>query len=96
MHRLGIHMSDDGAEAYYYAWRVVAALLGCDMYLVGDTIGDWLEIPRTPWDTAAKAVPVVLGLLETIEDSSPYAEWALDKAGSLLSGLELSALTRAG
>ncbi|MBT2480683.1 DUF2236 domain-containing protein [Streptomyces sp. ISL-94] len=151
MHRLGIHMSEDGAEAYFYAWRVVGAILGCDMsavpvtlaeardycdlyllrnlgpspegvrlnaqlmrmyedvvpgtffdpmvpatvrYLVGDTIGDWLEIPRTAWDTAAKAVPVFLGLLETIEDSSPYAEWALDKAGSLLSGLELSALTR--
>lgn len=151
MHRLGIRMSEDGAEAYFYAWRVVGAMLGCDMsavpetlaeardycdlyllrnlgpspegvrlnaqlmrmyedvvpgtffdpmvpatvrYLVGDTIGDWLEIPRTPWDTAAKAVPVFLGLLETIEDSSPYAEWALDKAGSLLSGFELSSLTR--
>lgn len=151
MHRLGIHMSGEGAEAYFYAWRVVGALLGCDMsavpqtlteardycdlyllrnlgpspegvrlnaqlmrmyedvvpgtlfdpmvpatirFLVGDTIGDWLEIPRSPWDTAAKAVPVFLGLLETIEDSSPYAEWALDKAGSLLSGFELSSLTR--
>lgn len=151
MHQLGIHMSEDGAEAYFYAWRVVGAMLGCDMsaapqtlaeardycdlyllrnlgpspegvklnaqlmrmyedvvpgtffdpmvpatvrYLVGDTIGDWLEIPRTPWDAAAKAVPVFLGLLETIEDSSPYAEWALDKAGSLLAGFELSALTR--
>ncbi|WKV70778.1 DUF2236 domain-containing protein [Streptomyces sp. PCS3-D2] len=151
MHRLGIHMSEDGAEAYFYAWRVVGAMLGCDMsavpetlaeardycdlyllrnlgpspegvrlnaqlmrmyedvvpgtffdpmvpatvrFLVGDTIGDWLEIPRTAWDTAAKAVPVFLGLLETIEDSSPYAEWALDRAGSLLSGFELASLTR--
>ncbi|MGW2271415.1 oxygenase MpaB family protein [Streptomyces yangpuensis] len=151
MHRLGIHMSEEGAEAYFYAWRVVGAMLGCDMsavpenlaeardycdlyllrnlgpspegvrlnaqlmrmyedvvpgtffdpmvpatvrFLVGDTIGDWLEIPRTAWDTAAKAVPVFLGLLETIEDSSPYAEWALDKAGSLLSGFELASLTR--
>ncbi|KOU82603.1 hypothetical protein ADK94_23070 [Streptomyces sp. XY593] len=151
MHRLGIHMSEDGAEAYFYAWRVVGAMLGCDMsavprtlaeardycdlyllrnlgpspegvrlnaqlmrmyedvvpgtlfdpmvpatvrFLVGDTIGDWLEIPRTAWDTAAKAVPVFLGLLETLEDSSPYAEWALDKVGSLLSGFELASLTR--
>ncbi|WP_371645445.1 MULTISPECIES: oxygenase MpaB family protein [unclassified Streptomyces] len=151
MHRLGIHMSEEGAEAYYYAWRVVAAMLGCDLsavpedlaearaycdlyllrhlgpspegvglgaqllrlyedvvpgtlfdpmvpatvrYLVGDTIGDWLEVPRSPWDSAARAVPVFLGLLEAVEDSSPFAEWALDKAGSLLAGFELSALTR--
>lgn len=151
MHRLGVHMSEQGAEAYFYAWRVVAAILGCDMsavprtpaecrayldlylqrhlgpspegvllnaqlmrlyedvvpgtlldpmvpatirYLVGDTVSGWLEIPRSPWDTAARAVPVFLGLLETIEDSSPFAEWALDKAGSLLTGFELSALTR--
>ena len=30
LHRLGIHMSEEGAEAYYYAWRVVGAMLGCD------------------------------------------------------------------
>ncbi|MFE2282938.1 oxygenase MpaB family protein [Streptomyces sp. NPDC059443] len=151
MHRLGVHMSEEGAEAYFYAWRVVAAILGCDMssvpgtltecrayldlylarhlgpspegvhlnaqlmrlyedvvpgtlfdpmvpatirYLVGDTLAGWLEIPRGPWDTAARAVPVFIGLLETIEDSGPLAEWALDKAGSLLAGFELSALTR--
>ncbi|MFF5769309.1 oxygenase MpaB family protein [Streptomyces californicus] len=28
LHRLGIHMSEEGAEAYYYAWRVVGAMLG--------------------------------------------------------------------
>ncbi|MFK8850756.1 oxygenase MpaB family protein [Streptomyces sp. Ac-502] len=151
MHRLGIHMSQEGAEAYYYAWRVVGSILGCDMtaapdnltearayadlyllrnlgpseegvrlnnqlmrmyedvvpgtlfdpivpatirYLVGDTIAGWLQIPRGPWDTAAKAVPLVLGVLETIEDSSPLGEWALDKAGSLVSGFELASLTR--
>ncbi|MFI5640631.1 oxygenase MpaB family protein [Streptomyces goshikiensis] len=151
MHRLGVHMTEEGAEAYFYAWRVVAAMLGCDMsavpgtpaecrayldlylrrglgpspegvelttrltrlyedvvpgtlfdpmvpatirYLVGDTISGWLEVPRSPWDAAARAVPVFLGLLETVEDSSPFAEWALDKAGSALAGFELSALTR--
>ncbi|MFF5447839.1 oxygenase MpaB family protein [Streptomyces sp. NPDC012888] len=151
MHRLGVHMSEEGAEAYFYAWRVVGAMLGCDMeqvprdlaearafadlyllrnlgpsadgvrlnaqlmrlyedvvpgtffdpvvpatirFLVGDTIADWLEIPRGPWDAAARAVPVVLGLLETIEDSSPLAEWALDKAGSLVTSFELASLTR--
>ncbi|MGA4844941.1 oxygenase MpaB family protein [Streptomyces sp. G5(2025)] len=151
MHRLGIHMSDEGAEAYYYAWRVVGSILGCDMeaapdnltearayadlylarnlgpsedgvrlnnqlmrmyedvvpgtlfdpivpatirFLVGPTIADWLQIPRSVWDTAAKAVPVVLGLLETVEDSGPLGEWALDKAGSLLTTFELASLTR--
>ncbi|MFD0684369.1 oxygenase MpaB family protein [Actinomadura fibrosa] len=29
--RLGVHMSTRGAEAYYYAWRVVGAMLGCDV-----------------------------------------------------------------
>lgn len=30
LHRLGIHMSAEGAEAYHYAWRVVGAMLGVD------------------------------------------------------------------
>jgi ER-bound oxygenase mpaB/B'/Rubber oxygenase, catalytic domain len=30
LHRLGVHMSEEGAESYYYAWRVVGAMLGCD------------------------------------------------------------------
>lgn len=151
MHRLGIHMSEEGAEAYFYAWTVVGSILGCDMasaprnlaearqfcdlylmrnlgpsregaqlagqlvkmyedvvpgtlfdplvpatvrFLVGDTIGDWLELPRSAWDTAAKAIPVFLGVLESIEDSSPLGEWALDKAGSLLTAFELASLTR--
>ncbi|MCW2898678.1 MAG: hypothetical protein JWO67_943 [Streptosporangiaceae bacterium] len=30
LHRLGIRITSQGAEAYYYAWRVVGAILGCD------------------------------------------------------------------
>jgi hypothetical protein len=30
LHRLNIHMTTEGAEAYFYAWRVVGALLGID------------------------------------------------------------------
>ncbi|MCP3769145.1 MULTISPECIES: oxygenase MpaB family protein [unclassified Streptomyces] len=30
LHRLNIHMSTEGAEAYFYAWRVVGAILGVD------------------------------------------------------------------
>jgi hypothetical protein len=151
LHRLGIHMSAEGAEAYLYAWRVVGAILGVDQeavpkdldqarrfldlymlrhmgpspegahltrqlidlyeevvpgtffdpivsalirYLVGDTCADWLEVPRTAWDTVVKAVPGLLGVLESIEDSSPLGAWALDRLGHLTTVLELSTLTR--
>ncbi|MEU1074760.1 MULTISPECIES: oxygenase MpaB family protein [unclassified Streptomyces] len=151
LHRLGIHMSAQGAEAYYYAWRVVGAMLGVDQdavpktldearrfldlymvqhmgpspegtlltrqlidlyeevvpgtlfdpivsalirHLVGDTCADWLQVPRTRWDTLVKAVPHLLGVLETIEDRSPLGAWALDRLGHLTSVLELSSLTR--
>ncbi|MFD6162586.1 oxygenase MpaB family protein [Nocardia sp. NPDC060256] len=151
LHRLNIHMSVDGAEAYFYAWRVVGAMLGVDQvhapkdvesgrefldlyllrhmgpseegvkltrqlidlyeevvpgtlfdpvvgalirYLIGDTCADWLDVPRTAWDTAIKTVPALLGVLETIEDSSPLGEWALDRLGHLTTWFELSSLTR--
>ncbi|MFC3454073.1 oxygenase MpaB family protein [Amycolatopsis speibonae] len=151
LHRLGIHMSTDGAEAYYYAWRVVAAMLGVSTdhapvdldsarefsdlymtrhmgpspegarltaqlielyeevvpgtlldplvaalvrYLIGDTCADWLQVPRTAWDSAVKVAPAVLGLLDTIEDRSPLGAWALDRLGGLTTRFELSSLTR--
>ncbi|WP_344570757.1 oxygenase MpaB family protein [Streptomyces axinellae] len=151
LHRLGIHMSAQGAEAYYYAWRVVGAMLGVDQaavpgtldearrfldlymvrhmgpseegahltrqlidlyeevvpgtlfdpvvaalirYLIGDTCADWLDVPRTRWDTVIKAAPRLLGVLETIEDRSPLGAWALDRLGHLTTVFELSSLTR--
>ncbi|WP_052489559.1 oxygenase MpaB family protein [Streptomyces sp. 150FB] len=151
LHRLGIHMSEDGAESYFYAWRVVGAMLGIDLdhmpadlesarafsdlymarymgpskdgarltkqlidlyeevvpgtvfdpvvpalvrYLIGDTAADWLEVPRSAWDSAIKAAPVLLGVLERLEDTSPLAAWALDHMGALTTNLELSSLTR--
>ncbi|MEV6352859.1 oxygenase MpaB family protein [Streptomyces hydrogenans] len=151
LHRLGVHMSTEGAEAYYYAWRVVGAILGVDQtavpktldearrfldlyllrhmgpseegvvltrqlidlyeevvpgtlfdpvvsalirHLVGDTCGDWLDVPRSRWDTAVKALPTLLGVLESVEDASPFAAWALDRIGHLTSVFELSTLTR--
>ncbi|BFV58653.1 oxygenase MpaB family protein [Kitasatospora sp. CMC57] len=30
LHRMGIHISNEGADAYFYAWRVVGAMLGVD------------------------------------------------------------------
>ncbi|MEU6933268.1 oxygenase MpaB family protein [Streptomyces sp. NPDC046374] len=151
LHRLGVHMSTEGAEAYYYAWKVVGAILGIDQdavpqnltearefldrymirymgpseegavltrqlidlyeevvpgtffdpivsalirFLVGETSADWLDVPRTPWDTVVKAVPHLLGVLETIEDRSPLGAWALDRIGHLTTVFELSSLTR--
>ncbi|MFI5977096.1 oxygenase MpaB family protein [Streptomyces sp. NPDC051452] len=151
LHRLGIHLSTEGARAYYYAWRVVGAMLGVDQeavpesldearhfldrymirhmgpseegahltrqlidlyeevvpgtffdpivsalirHLVGDTCAGWLRVPRTRWDTLVKAVPHLLGVLETIEDRSPLGAWALDRLGHLTAVLELSSLTR--
>ncbi|MFJ6052505.1 oxygenase MpaB family protein [Streptomyces sp. NPDC092307] len=38
LHRLNIHMSTEGAEAYYYAWRVVGAMLGVDQEAVPATL----------------------------------------------------------
>lgn len=40
LHRLGIHMSAEGAEAYYYAWRVVGAMLGVDQDAVPRTLDE--------------------------------------------------------
>ncbi|MGY0071301.1 oxygenase MpaB family protein [Streptomyces sp. QTS137] len=40
LHRLGIHMSTEGAEAYYYAWRVVGAMLGVDQDAVPGTLAE--------------------------------------------------------
>ncbi|GGU68413.1 oxygenase MpaB family protein [Streptomyces lavendofoliae] len=151
LHRLGVHMSVEGAEAYYYAWRVVGAMLGVDQdhvpqdleaarrfsdqymvrhmgpseegarltrqlielyeevvpgtlfdpvvaasirYLVGDTCADWLQVPRTSWDTIVKVAPALLNVLETIEDRSPLGAWALDRLGHLTTLFELSSLTR--
>lgn len=55
---------------------------------------DWLQVPRTAWDTVVKTVPHLLGILETIEDRSPLGAWALDRLGHLTTILELSSLTR--
>lgn len=149
--RLGVRMSVDGAEAYFYAWRVVGAMLGVDQslapkdldsarrfldlyltrhmgpspegveltrelielyeevvpgtffdpvvgamirHLIGDTCADWLDVPRTTWDTVVKAAPSLLRALEAIEERSPLGEWGLDRIGHLASVLELSSLTR--
>ncbi|NEE23829.1 DUF2236 domain-containing protein, partial [Streptomyces sp. SID7499] len=59
---------------------IVSALV---RHLVGDTCADWLRVPRTSWDTAVKAVPHLLGVLETVEDRSPLGAWALDRLGHL-------------
>jgi ER-bound oxygenase mpaB/B'/Rubber oxygenase, catalytic domain len=151
LHRLGVHLTDAGAEAYYYAWRVVGAILGVDQdaapatlaeardfsdlymarylgpsdegveltrqlidlyeqvvpgtlldpvvpalirYLIGDTTGDWLGVPRSVFDHVVPTLPVLLGVLERIEDSSPIGAMLLDRLGALTTLFELSSLTR--
>ena len=151
LHRLGVHLTDEGAEAYYYAWRVVGAILGVDQdaapatlaeardfsdlymanylgpsdegveltrqlidlyeevvpgtlldpvvpalirYLIGDTTGDWLGVPRSVFDHVVPTLPVLLGVLERIEDSSPIGAMLLDRLGALTTLFELSSLTK--
>jgi hypothetical protein len=149
--RLGIQMSADGAEAYFYAWRVVGAMLGVDQdhapqdlesarrfldlymtrhmgpspegadltrqlielyeevvpgtffdpivsamirHLIGDTCADWLDVPRSNWDTVAKIAPSLLRAVEAVEERSPLGEMGIDRFGHLTTALQLSALTR--
>ncbi|MBC6457085.1 oxygenase MpaB family protein [Actinomadura sp. HBU206391] len=151
LHRMGVHITPRGAEAYYYAWRVVGIILGCDpeavpadlqaarhfsdrymtrhmgpspegaqltrqliemyeqvvpgtlldpvvpalvRYLIGDTAADWLEVPRSRWDSVIKIGPVLLGVLERFEDRGPWAAQLSDRLGHLVTTLELSSLTR--
>jgi ER-bound oxygenase mpaB/B'/Rubber oxygenase, catalytic domain len=151
MHRLGVRMTEEEAAAYYYAWRVVGAILGCDQaavppdleaaraysdlymvrhmgpsaegvqltkqlitlyeevtpgtlfdplvpalvrYLVGDTVADWLQVPRSDWDIIVKTIPAALGLVSRLQESGPWAEWLADKIGGLVTSLELTSLTK--
>ncbi|WP_433185726.1 oxygenase MpaB family protein [Actinoallomurus sp. CA-150999] len=151
LHRMGVHITSDGAEAYYYAWRVVGTILGCDpatipadlqaarrfsdrymirhmgpspegvhltrqlitmyeevvpgtlldpvvpaliRFLIGDTAADWLEVPRSRWDSLIKVAPALLGALERFEDRGPWASQLSDRLGRLTTALELSSLTR--
>ncbi|MEV0667889.1 oxygenase MpaB family protein [Actinomadura luteofluorescens] len=151
LHRMGIHITADGADAYYYAWRVVGAILGIEpdtippdleaarefsdrymvrhmgpspegahltrqlidlyeevvpgtlldpivpaliRYLIGDTSADWLQVPRTRFDSLIRIAPALLGALEWVEDRGPWAEQMSDRLGRLVTMLELSSLTR--
>jgi hypothetical protein len=40
LHRLGIHVFEEGAEAYFYAWRVVGAMLGVDIDAAPKTLAE--------------------------------------------------------
>jgi hypothetical protein len=151
LHRMGIHITAEGADAYYYAWRVVGVILGIEpdtippdlqaarefsdrymvrhmgpspegvhltrqlidlyeevvpgtlldpvvpaliRYLIGDTSADWLQVPRTRFDSLIRIAPALLGALEWVEDRGPWAEHISDRLGHLVTMLELSSLTR--
>jgi hypothetical protein len=151
LHRMGVHITTEGADAYYYAWRVVGVILGCEpetippdlaaarrfsdrymvrhmgpspegahltrqliemyeqvvpgtlldpavpaliRYLIGDTAADWLDVPRSRWDSIVRIGPALLGVLERFEDRGPWAAQLSDRFGHLATRLELSSLTR--
>ena len=151
LHRLGVHLTDEGAEAYYYAWRVVGAILGVDQdaapatlaeardfsdlymahylgpspegaqltrqlidlyeqvvpgtlldpvvpalirYLLGDTTGDWLGVPRSVFDHIVPSLPAIVGALDHVKETSPVGAMLLDRLGALTTLFELSSLTR--
>jgi hypothetical protein len=148
--RLGTRVTARGAEAYYYAWRVVGAMLGVDQqaapadlsdarayldlylgdnlgpcpegaalnrelaamyegvvpgtvldpvvpalirYLLGPTVADWLEVPRSHWDSLVRASPTLLGILSRIEASGPIGQWLVSHAEQVTTRLELASLT---
>lgn len=148
--RLGVRITERGAQAYYYAWRVVGAMLGVDQqaapadlpdarayldlyladglgpcaegaaltrelitlyedvvpgtlldpvvpalirHLLGPTVADWLDVPRSVWDTAVRASPALFGLLSRIEQSGPIGEWLVSRAEQLTTRFELTSLT---
>ena len=151
LYRMGIHVTNEGAEAYYYTWRVVGAILGVDLeaspadlagardfsdlylarhmgpseegarltrqlielyeqvvpgtlmdpvvpalirYLLGDTSADWLQVPRSHWDTVVTLAPVLLGVLDRVKEASPLAAMAINRLDTLITTFELSSLTR--
>ena len=50
LHRMGIHMTPDGAESYFYAWRVVGAMLGVDQDHVPPDLADGTPVLRPVHD----------------------------------------------
>jgi hypothetical protein len=70
---------------------VVPALI---RYLMGDTVGDWLDVPHSAFDRLLPALPAVLGALGKVQETSPIAAILLDRLGALTTLFELSSLTR--
>jgi hypothetical protein len=62
-------------------------------YLVGDTVADWLQVPRSHWDTAINLVPIMLGAWQAAENSGTPGRWLMERVGKIATNLELSALT---
>jgi hypothetical protein len=70
---------------------VVPALI---RYLIGDTTGDWLGVPRSVFDHVVPTLPVLLGALDQVKESSPIGAMLLDRLGALTTLFELSSLTK--
>lgn len=75
LHRLGVHVSQDGAEAYFYAWRVVGAMLGVDMEAAPGTLEearDFSDVYMTKYmSPSEEGVELTRQLIELYEQVVP-------------------------
>jgi hypothetical protein len=84
----------------YYEERLVPGVMLDSMVpssirlLLGDTIADWLEIPRSRWDVACRTLPWILDAFSTVEDNSALARWAFSRVQRMAGDFEAGALLR--
>jgi hypothetical protein len=74
LHRLGVHMSQEGAEAYYYAWRVVGAVLGVDQDAVPQTLDEaraFLDLYIRHMGPSEEGAQLTRQLIDLYEDGVP-------------------------
>jgi hypothetical protein len=73
LHRLGVHLSEEGAAAYFYAWRVVGAMPGVDQDAVPGALPEarqFLDLYMTrhmgPSTEGAHLTPQLIDLYEDV------------------------------
>jgi hypothetical protein len=73
LHRLGVHLSEEGAAAYFYAWRVVGAMPGVDEEAVPGALPEarqFLDLYMTrhmgPSTEGAHLTPQLIDLYEDV------------------------------
>lgn len=75
LHRLGVHVSEAGAEAYLYAWQVVGAMLGIDRQSAPAGLAearDFSDLYMTAFmGPSDEGVELTRQLIELYEDVGP-------------------------